>query len=242
MNTMRLITGSLLAALLAATGPAHGQGIPVFDASTFAQTLITAENAVQQVTQIANEVTMIQNQMRSLATLGTGSFDTLTANLGGQLAQLNTVMASVQGVSYQIDTIEGQFRDLFPSSRDWSDIPVEQYGAYLQQWSGQLQDATRTAMQSQAVIDGLRLNNTEAQNILAQSQGADGEVRQLQAVNEMLAVLTQQMGDMTTVMATSGRVSASAAAASQAERDAQREFRRRFMAPVTVPIDDGKRY
>jgi type IV secretion system protein TrbJ len=92
------------------------------------------------------------------------------------------------------------------------------------------------------VIRNIQAHNAEARQILMQAQSADGEVRQLQAVNEMLSVLANQMGDVTMTMSATGRVTASAAAATQAERDAQRALMRRFTAPVTIPIDDGRRF
>jgi P-type conjugative transfer protein TrbJ len=230
----------------ALSGAVFATGIPVFDAGNYSQTLQIALKSVQQVANqvrmIENQVQSIQYQVQSLKTLGQGRFTELAANLDHQLGQLDSMMQTVNGVSYRINAVQGQFRQLFPADGDWSTKPLNQYGEYYRRWSDQIQDASLAAMKSQAVIDNIRRYNADAQAVLAQSHGADGEVRQLQATNQLLSVLSSQLGDMTLAMTASARLSASAAAAAQAEQDAQRELLRQFTAPVVIPTTNGKRY
>jgi P-type conjugative transfer protein TrbJ len=236
---------AVLASVLS-VGQVNATGIPVVDAANLSQTMITAVNAVtsvaNQAMQIANEVRMIQNQLQSLSTLGESSFGAVNANLNNQLYQLNSVLNTVKGVGFQIGNVDSQFRAMFPEGTDWSTKDVGQYGGYFDKWSAQVQDSARTAMQSQGVIENIRRNNAETSNILSQAKGADGEVRQLQAVNQMLGVLASQMGDMTVALTAGGRSSASIAAAGQAERDAQRALMDKFNAPVVIPTGDGGRF
>jgi P-type conjugative transfer protein TrbJ len=243
---MRYPLKLLMLAASLSSGAVVATGIPVFDAGNFSQAMITATNAVKQVTNqvamIQNQVQSIQYQVQSLRTLGQGRFTEVAANLDNQLGQLDSMLQTVHGVSYRLNAVQGQFQQLFPANSDWSTKPFNQYGDYYRRWSDQVQDASLAAMKSQAVIDNIRRYNADAQAVLAQSQGADGEVRQLQSVNQMLSVLTSQLGDMTLAMTTSARLSASAAAAAQAEQDAQRELLRQFAAPVTVPVNDGERF
>ncbi|WGO96436.1 hypothetical protein QCD61_28145 (plasmid) [Pseudomonas viciae] len=227
-------------------GQVNATGIPVVDVANLSQTMITALNAVtsvaNQAVQIANEVKMIQNQLQSLSMLGNSSFGVLNSNLNNQLSQLDGVLSTVKGVGFQINNVDNQFRTMFPEGTDWSTKDVSQYGGYFEKWSAQVQDSAKTAMQSQGVIENVRRNNLEASNILSQAKGADGEVRQLQAVNQMLGVLAGQMSDMTVALTAGGRSSASIAAAGQAERDAQRALMDNFSAPVVIPIGDGVRF
>lgn len=235
-----VLTGALT------VGQVNATGIPVVDVANLSQTMITALNAVtsvaNQAVQIANEVKMIQNQLQSLSMLGNSSFGMLNANLNNQLSQLDGVLSTVKGVGFQINNVDNQFRTMFPEGTDWSTKDVSQYGGYFEKWSAQVQDSAKTAMQSQGVIENVRRNNLEASNILSQAKGADGEVRQLQAVNQMLGVLAGQMSDMTVALTAGGRSSASIAAAGQAERDAQRALMENFSAPVVIPTGDGVRF
>lgn len=243
---MRYHLKPLILAASLSSGAVFATGIPVFDAGNFSQAMITATNAIKQVTNqvlmIQNQVQSIQYQLQSLKTLGQGRFTELAANLDNQLGQLDAMMQTVNGMSYRLNAVQGQFQQLFPANSDWPTKPFNQYGDYYRRWSDQIQDASLAAMKSQAVIDNIRRYNADTQAVLTQSQGADGEVRQLQSVNQMLSVLTSQLGDMTLAMTTSARLSASAAAASQAEQDAQRELLRQFTAPVVIPTTNGARY
>ena len=114
---------AIIAAIIArvASGPVNATGIPVFDLSTFQQSLITARQAVQQVanqiTQITNQIAMIQNQIRSLQTLGVGTFLALTGNLGDQLAQIRDIIDTVRGVRFQIAQIDSAVQRPVPDPR-----------------------------------------------------------------------------------------------------------------------------
>jgi P-type conjugative transfer protein TrbJ len=245
----RLLTTTTLVLSLSVpsvSGPAGATGIPVFDAAGFSQSLITATNAVTQVAnqarQIQNQISMIRNQVQSLQTLGSARFGALAGNLVIQAAQVQALLNQVQGIGYSLNGIDRQFGALFPGDLDWAELPIEQHQDYYIRWSDQLHEASRTAMAGQGVIRNIQTHNAEARQILMQAHGADGEVRQLQAVNEMLSVLASQLGDVTMTMSATGRVTASAAAATRAERDAQRALMRRFTAPVMIPVDDGRRF
>ena len=54
--------------------------------------------------------------------------------------------------------------------------------------------------------------------ILADSASENGEVRQLQAQNQMLAALSAQLNGITGALTTAGRVTATAAASDAAEK------------------------
>ncbi|AWK88608.1 type IV secretion system protein [Azospirillum thermophilum] len=233
------LSAVLLSTLAFHTLPAKAQGIPVIDVSAIAQMITQVSNQVQQ---ISNQVRMIENQARSLQTLGGGNFGELNGNLTQQVGQLNAVMNRVQGIGYQLGGIEQEFNQLFPAGTDWQSVPTEDVTPYYQRWSAQLQDASRTAMDSQGVVRNVQRNVSAAQGILADAQASDGEVRQLQATNEMLALLATQLGDMTMTMATTGRVTASAAAAAQAKADAEDELRRRFLFAPPLPSTDGEAF
>lgn len=233
------LSALLLSALVFHTLPAHAQGIPVIDVSAIAQMITQVAN---QMEQISNQVQMIENQARTLQTLGGGSFGELNGNLSQQVGQLNAVMNRVQGIGYQLGGIEQEFNQLFPPGTNWQSVPTQDVAPYYQRWSSQLQDASRTAMDSQGVVRNVQRNVSAAQGILADAQASDGEVRQLQATNEMLALLATQLGDMTMTMATTGRVTASAAAAAQTRSDVEAELQRRFLNPPPVPVTNGEAF
>lgn len=241
-----LLRAAGMAAVVTVTSiPAGATGIPVFDASTFGQALVSANQAVRQVanqlTQIDQQVTMIANQARSLETLGPERLDALATALAGQTAPVQGLLGRVQGIGFGLGGVEAELDALFPAGTAGPQ-PVAAHAEQYRRWSAQLLDASRTAMAGQAAIGAIQAHAAEARTLLALSGGADGEVRQLQAVNGMLSVLAGQLGDATTTIAATGRVTASAAAVAQAERDTQRALMRRFTAPVNIPINNGQRF
>ncbi len=205
-------------------------GFPVVDITNLTQNLISATNAVQQVahdvTQITNQVQQIQYQVQSLQTLGEGSFEQLTGNLEMQLGELDLLYRSVDGISFQLNQVQEQYNNLFPAS---GVANTDNYVNYFQAWQQELSDSALTAMKAQATINRISQSNMEARTILIQSKNAAGEVRQLQATNEMLSVLSHQMGEVTQTLSASGRVTATAAAVNAAEKQAQMRAKQRLI-------------
>jgi len=202
-------------------------GIPVVDIAALIQAVMDAINQAtqitNQVTQIQNQVQSLQNQAKSLQSLGSGNFNALNTNFSQQLGSIQSVLSSAQNISYSVQNVRSQFDTLFPQGTDWSTIDSSQYGDFYQQWNSAMSEAAQTAMSAQSILAKVQQDNATAQNILSSVNGADGEVRQLQASNQMLSVLSQQMTSLNQTVATSGRVSATMAARAAAEDEIQQK-------------------
>ena len=68
------------------------------------------------------------------------------------------------------------------------------------------------AQRSQSNLSTIQSNTDQATAILANSSGADGVVAQLQAINQMLGIISSQMNSLISVLDTTGRVTADMAA------------------------------
>ena len=86
------LSTALTLSLATAALPARSTGIPVFDASNFAQQI---QNVMHQVTQVQHMVTQIDNQMQALQ----GSAFTLSPQLTSTLGQLQTTLNSATAPS-----------------------------------------------------------------------------------------------------------------------------------------------
>lgn len=226
--------------------PAQSQGIPVVDASNLAQAIQDAINQGTQISnqaaQIQNQIQTIQNQVRTLQTLGSGNFNQLDSNFNQQLSEIQTILNSTQTVGYTLETVKTQFDELFPKGTDWENIDWSKFRDFYRDWNASISESARTAMEAQASLGQVQRHNNAARNILASVQGADGEVRQLQANNQLLSVLSQQMSGLNQAMMTSGRVTATMAAKSVAQEQAKQEAAARSRRdytdrgdPVPVP-------
>jgi conjugal transfer/entry exclusion protein len=70
-------------------------------------------------------------------------------------------------------------------------------------------------------------NNAQIAAIIRQSDGTDGEVRQLQLVNQQLSLIHAELGALVQQLATMSRVTANMAAASSGEKLLTREAKAR---------------
>jgi len=194
--------------------------LTVIDLTNLKQNTLTA---VRTAEQIKNQIEQIRNQVKSLQTLPGSTFGPVKAIYEGNMNELNGLLSDVQGISFDLNKIDGQFDQLFPEGK-WDKIDFNNYEQYYRDWNKELSDAAKTAMKAQSVIQRSQASNNEAAAILNRSSGADGDVRQLQSTNQMLGLMAGQLNGLTETLALNARVSAMAAASSAQKEEAERAF------------------
>ncbi|MBG0794244.1 P-type conjugative transfer protein TrbJ [Methylocystis sp. H62] len=234
MNRSRLpISASRLALALALSlaplGATRAQFM-VFDPSNYAQNVMTAANTLQQInnqiTSLQNEATMIMNQARNLANLPYSSLQTIQQSI----AQTQQLLHQAQRIAYDVQQIDQAF------STQYGAANVSMSSASLidgarQRWQNSL-GALQDAMRVQAgIVQSIDTAKFEAGTLLSSSQSAVGALQASQAGNQLLALQTKQLADVTALLASQGRAQ-SLELARQAEAQEQaREQMRRFIAP-----------
>ncbi|UJX44270.1 P-type conjugative transfer protein TrbJ [Xanthobacter sp. YC-JY1] len=230
-----MIRSSLRAVLLAAPllayslAPAAAQYV-VYDPSNYAQNLLQAARALQQVTNqitsLQNEAQMLINQARNLASLPYSSLSALQ-----QSAQrTQQLLGQAQKIAYDVGAIDRAFQGQYGSvSLSASDaVLVTQAKGRWETTVAGLQDALRVQA---GVVGNLDSSRTQASTLAGQSQAATGALQAMQAGNQLQALQAQQLSDLTAVVAANGR----AQALSEAERatavsEGQERYRR-FSTP-----------
>lgn len=240
------VLGMVLALVTFQPRPAVAIGFPVIDIANLVQSLIAAVQMIQQVvnsaTQIQNQFAQLQAKAQSLQGLGQNAFNGSLNMLGNNFAQINGVINSMEGIGYTVNNIGAQFDAMFPDNINFQNVNIADFENMFQNWSNELAKASKSAMNAQSVISNVQNNNAQMQQILAMSSNNQGEVRQLQAQNQALSVLGRQLNDITTVLASTGRVTATAAAESAGQKIANTERKRRAIAnygvlqPPTNPL------
>ena len=217
-----LVSGMLTAGGVAVPGLQHDAqaALTVIDLSNLQQNTLTAARTAQQ---IENQIEQIRNQVRSLQTFSASSFSPLTGIYSSNMRELDGLLADVKGISFDLGKIDTQFNQLFPEGT-WDHIDPNQYQKYYQDWNRELSEAAKVSMKSQSVIQRSQAYNNEAAAILSRSAGADGQVRQLQATNQMLGIMASQLDGLTQNLAFSARVAATAAATAAQKEEAERAF------------------
>lgn len=215
--------------LLLAASSAHAQ-VAVFDPQNYAQNLLTAGRSLQQIN---NQITALQNQMqslvneaRNLTTLPYSSLQTLQS----QLSQTRALIDQAKGLALKVTDIDAAFQGAYrPTDLSVSDLGL--VAAAKSRWInsvGAFQDALKVQAGVVGNLDGTR---SEMGQLVTASQSASGALQAAQAGNQLLALQSQQLSDLITLLATSGRAQTLEAAQRAAAQDQAREQLRRFLTP-----------
>ncbi|WP_407154783.1 P-type conjugative transfer protein TrbJ [Bradyrhizobium sp. STM 3557] len=233
------MAASLIAiAILQAPGPASAQSI-VFDPNNYAQNVLTAARELQQInnqiTSLQNQAQMLINQAKNLTSLPYSSL------LQIEQSSLRTqqLLGQAQRIAYDVTQIDRAFSMAYaPASADTSDqILVTGARTRWQNAVASLQDAMRVQA---SVVGSLDTHRTQMSALVTASQGATGALQVTQAGNQLLALQSQQLADLTAAVAAQGRAQNLEAAQRAAAQDQGREQLRRFLTqgqgyqPTTV--------
>ena len=227
------MSGAAALALVVASVPATAQfGGIVYDPSNYAQNVLTAARSLEQINnqiqQIQNQATSLINEAKNLASM---PFSTV-AQLQAQMQRTQQLLSSAQRIAYDVQSIDQAFTTQYKgaslSSSDQSLVD----GA-KERWSNSVaafEDALKVQAGVVGNIDGAR---STMNSLVTASQSASGALQAAQAGNQLLALQSQQLADLTALMAAQGRAQALDAAQRAAAQDQAREQLRRFLAPGT---------
>ena len=242
MNCLRYIAGAGVIALTVLIGPKPASAqLVVFDPNNYAQNVLTAARALQQINNqivsLQNQAQMLINQAKNLTTL---PFSALM-QLQQSILRTQQLLAQAQRIAYDIEQIDRAFSTTYaPASSRLSDQAL--IANAQTRWQNALvglQDAMRTQA---TVVGNLDTNRIQMSALVTSSQGATGALQASQAGNQLLALLTQQLADLTAVVAAHGRAQNLESAQHVAAQDQGREQLRRFLTqgqsyqPTTVQM------
>jgi type IV secretion system protein TrbJ len=207
--------------------PAAAAGMPVFDATNYAQNLLQAARALDQINNqvksLQNEASMLQNMATNLKTI---DFPQLQ-RISSAMQQIDQLMSQAQGIQFKVQGLDQQVRTLFPGA-------VQQALAGSQriaQARAQLDAATaayRQAMAVQAqVAENVRADAGTLAELAGTSQSALGVLQVGQAANQLMALSVKQQLQLQNLIASEFRETAlERARRVQAEEDGRATTRR----------------
>lgn len=184
------------------------RAIPVFDAAVYSQTLLEASRALAQINNqiqsLQNEATMLQNMATNLKKLDFNSVTRMTAGL----QQVDTLMLQAQGISYNINTMTAQYQNLYP--REYADaVTTNQLLMDAKtRWVVSMDGYQQTMSVQSQVVQNVQSDRGLLQDLVTQSQGAEGSLQAQQATNQLLALSTKQQLQIQTMMAAQFRAEA----------------------------------
>lgn len=231
------IRRAILAGALAATAavpmvaplPAYAQfGGIVYDPTNYAQNVLTAARSLQQINnqiqQIQHQATSLINEARNLANLPFSSLQQLQQ----QVQRTQQLLGEAQRIAYDVQNVQQVFNGRYKGAA-LTGTHAQMVANANARWEdsvGALEDAMRVQAGVVGNIDGAR---TTMDSLVSASQSATGALQATQAGNQLLALQSQQLADLTAAVAAQGRAQALQSARQAAEEAEGRERFRRFM-------------
>jgi type IV secretion system protein TrbJ len=224
--------GALVACVpLAIAVPAvPAAAMPVFDAGNYAQNLLQAARALEQINHqiesLQNEAQMVQSMARNLERLDFPQLERINA----AMQRIEDLMGQAQALDFRVADLDRQVGDLFPGAAAEA-LPRN---ARIAQARERLAAATagyRHAMGVQAqVAENIAEDAGLIDALVARSQGAVGALQAQQAASQLLALGVKQQVQLQALLASEFRSEAiERARRVQAETEG-REATRRFLA------------
>ena len=228
----RILAALLAASVLAAFSASPASALIVFDPSNYAQNVLHAARALEQishqVTSLQNQTQMLINQARNLASLPQSSLSQIQQSI----QRTQQLLGEAQRIAYDVGQIDHAFSTTYGAA---STIATDQalIDGARERWRNSvagLQDAMKVHA---GVVANIDTNRVEMSSLVTASQSATGALQATQAGNQLIALQTQQVADLTAAVAAQGRAQNLEAAQRTAAQEQAREQLRRFLTPGT---------
>lgn len=219
---------ALLSSGLIASAPVHAQiGGIVHDPRNYAQNILTAARTLEQINNqirmLQNQATSLVNQARNLASLPVSELQTLQQ----QVQQTQKLLGDAQRIAYDVADIQKAFDNRYKGEA-LTGTPAEMVAGAQARWADSV-SAFEDAMKVQAGIAGNMTGTRQAiGTLVTASQTATGALQAAQAGNQLLALQSQQLTDLTAAVIAQGRAQTLEAARNAATEAEGRERFRRF--------------
>ncbi|GBH31568.1 MULTISPECIES: P-type conjugative transfer protein TrbJ [Sphingomonadales] len=210
------------------TTPAQAQfGGIVYDPSNYAQNVLTAARSLEQINnqirQIENQATSLINEAKNLTSLPVSTLSTLQQ----QVQQTRQLLGQAQRIAYNVQDIQSAFTQRY-NGANLTGSQAQMVANAEERWKdsvGAFQDALQVQAGVVGNIDGAKAS---IDTLVGASQSASGALQASQAGNQLLALQSQQLADLTAAIAAQGRAQTLQAARDAATEAEGRERFRRF--------------
>jgi P-type conjugative transfer protein TrbJ len=222
------LIGVALVTLALVPAPAHGQML-VYDPSNYAQNVIQAARALQQInnqiTSLQNQTQMLLNQAKNLASLPHSSQQAIEQSI----ARTQQLLNQAQRLAYDIDQIDQVFQRTYPQTYAGSTSSQQLNSDAQTRWQN-ARAGYHDALRVQAgVVQALDTTRTETDTLVSSSQSAVGSLQATQAGNQLIALQTRQLLDLTALIAAQSRANSLDGARTTANQEQARVQLNQFL-------------
>lgn len=221
------VLAALSLSLALASSQAKAQ-LTVYDPFNYSQNILTAARELQainnQITQLQHEAQSLENQAKNLSNLPTSVLSQLQQSVN----QTHSLLTQAQNIAYDVTKIDQAFSSIYGNgSLSASDATLVTNAQT--RWNNSvagLQDAMRTQA---TVLGNSNSYQTQMSGLVTSSQGATGALAATQAGNQLLALQSQQLNDLTALLAAQARAQDLKAAEAATDAAQAAEQRKRFL-------------
>jgi P-type conjugative transfer protein TrbJ len=204
----------------------------VFDPSNYSQNLLTAARSLQQIqnqiTSLQNEAQMLINQAKQLEKLPTSVVNDVERNY----SLVQTLLKQANGVAYNVQSLNQAYAQNYPTSISARTSDQQLIANAQQRWQESLSAFQHALTVGAGAVQNLPDTQAQTSSLLSASQSSVGVLQAAQAGNQLAAVQTRQLADLTALLAAQGRAQAlEQSRKAEAEGQAQEQLRR-FLTPA----------
>ena len=211
---------------LAVVEPVRAQ-LLVFDPSNYSQNLLTAARSLQQIqnqiTSLQNQAQMLINQAKQLEQVPT----TVLNDVERDYSQVQTLLRQADGITYNVQSMNQAFSQRYPISISSTMSDHQMIASAQQRWQDSLSAFQHALTLGAGAVQNLPNTQAQTSSLLSSSQSSVGILQATQTGNQLVAVQTRQLADLTALLAAQGRAQAlEQARKAEAEGQAQEQLRR----------------
>jgi type IV secretion system protein TrbJ len=218
---------------MASVEPVRAQML-VFDPSNYSQNLLTAARSLQQIQNqiksLQNEAQMLIHQAKQLEQLPT----TVLNDVERDYSQVQSLLKQANGITYNVYNVQSMnqaYSQRYPVSISSATSDLQMIAGAQQRWQDSLSAFQHSLTLGAGAVQNLPNTQAQTASLLASSQSSVGILQATQAGNQLVAVQTRQLADLTALLAAQGRSQTlEQARKAEAEGQAQEQLRR-FLSP-----------
>ena len=219
-----VLSFACLAAGVVVARPARAQ-FAVIDATNIIQSTATAISTAETVENMIQQIELMRQTLKSI---DPRSFSGLQSLINQGQVTYQSLSSDINGLGFALHDVNSSFDRVFPKDKAaWQGARYADFDSYYAGWNSEITASAKLAARAQSTLLQVEANNKSISDIIGQSSGAEGEVRQLQLVNQQLALIHARLGDLVQNIATLGRITGNMAASSAGEKLLLREAKHR---------------
>lgn len=214
------------ASVAVAEAPAAA-ALPVFDPTNYAQNLLQASRALDQITNqvksLQNEAEMLQGLARNLERLDFPQLQKMTE----AMQRIDQLMGKAEAIDFRVDGLDSRIRTLFPGERGRALTGHQEVASARARLDASLAAYRRSMIVQSQIAENVREDMGLLGQLSRSSDGAVGALQVGQAANQLMALSVKQQFQLQSLMASEYRDSAiERARRAQAEEDGRAATRR----------------